>query len=243
MTQASNHGLVLLAVITFWLLPGMETSLPAIEFRTDERLMIETDETIEDDLYVFGDEVTINGEVQGDVVAFARLLKMNGRVEGDLIAAAQAIVISGTVTDDARIAGQALKIDKGAAIGDDVIGAAFSMEAVATSAIGGDLVYAGYQAKLAGDIAGKTRAGIANCEISGHLGGDVDLGIGVDPAGSHAYTGGSPPPISIPSVPPGLTIRDVATLDGNLTFESPQEAEIVDGAHRSVETSSMCVRK
>jgi cytoskeletal protein CcmA (bactofilin family) len=217
------------AAIACWLLIGFD-GLMGAEFRSDERPTVEADEVIQDDLYIFGDEVTIDGEVKGDVIAFGRLIRVNGLVEGDFIAAGQAIVISGEVTDDVRMAGQILKIDKDAAIGDDVIAAAFSLEIEDASSIGGDLVYGGYQALLAGDIGGKIKGAMANCEISGHIAGDLDLSVDGDESGAQACTAGSPPPISFPHVPAGLTIRDTAQLDGGLKYESPDEANIAAGA-------------
>jgi len=213
------------AAIACWLLIGLDGSMGA-EFLFDERPTIAADEVIEDDLYVFGDEVTIDGEVKGDVIAFGRLIKVKGSIEGDLIAAGQAIVISGEVGDDVRMAGQVLKIGEDAAIGDDVIAAAFSLEMEGASSVGGDLVYGGYQALVAGDIDGTVRGAMANCEISGHVAGHVDLNVDGDEAGAQAYTSGSPPPISFPHVPAGLTIRGTAQLDDGLKYESPDEANI-----------------
>jgi hypothetical protein len=129
-----------------------------------------------------------------------------------------------------RVASQVIQLDRGGSIADDVIAAGFSLETIEESTIGGDLIYAGYQAQLAGDIDGRTQAAMANCEISGTLTGDVNLGVGGDDAGPHAYTSGSPPPIAVPNVPPGLTIRETAELKGDLRFESPRDANIAENA-------------
>jgi len=191
---------------------------------------LSSEEIIEDDLYIFGDEVTIDGVVKGDVVAFGRVIRLNSTVEGDLIAAGQAIVIVGKVRDDARIAGQVLKLDEAGAIGDDLIGAAVSLELTESSGVGADLVYAGYQVLLSGDIGKNIKGRLANCEIAGHVGGDVELSVDRDEAGAQAYIGGSPPPVSLPNVPAGLTIRDAAQIDGALSYTSATEANIEEGA-------------
>lgn len=208
----------------------------AAEHRAEGQLRVAADEVIEDDLYCFGDEITIDGRVKGDVVAFGRLVRINGTVEGDLIGAAQAIVINGTVNDDIRIAGQVLKLDEECAVGDDVFAAGFSLQASEGSSVDGELVFAGYQALLAGRF-GDVTAGLVNCEISGTLDGDVKLEVGRDETGAHAYTGGSPPPISFPNVPPGLTIRDTARIAGGLEYEAPSEADIAAGAEVVGETT------
>ena len=210
-----------------YLVMGVSHS-PGAESRSAERPTIKSDEVIEDDLYVFGDEITVDGEVKGDVVAFGRFVKINGSVQGDLIAAAQAIVISGEVGDDVRVAGQTLKIDDNARVTDDVIAAGFSLEIAGESSVGGDLLYAGYQALLAGDIEGDVAAGMANCEVSGSIGGDADLSVGGDDAGAQAYMYGSSPPVAIPEVPPGLTIHDTARIGGELKYESETQLELPD---------------
>ncbi len=202
---------------------------PAAEFRAEDRSVVEADEVIDDDLYIFGEEVTIDGDVKGDVFAFGRVIRVNGSITGDLFSAGQAIVISGHVGDDVRIAGQALRIDEEAVIGDDVLAAGLSFEADDASSVGGDWIFAGYQALLAGDIDGLINGSMANCEINGHVGGDVKLSVDGDGNGVHAYTGGSPPPISMPSLSEGLTIGDSAQIDGGLKYESKHEAKI-DGA-------------
>jgi cytoskeletal protein CcmA (bactofilin family) len=193
--------------------------------------IVESDQVIEDDLYMFGDEVTIDGTVKGDVVAFGRVITLNGTVEGDFIAAGQSIVITGKVVDDARIAAQVIKIHKNAVIGDDLIAAAFSLEITEGCRIESNLVYAGYQALLNGDIGNDVKAGVANCEIAGHVGGDVDLSVDGDQAGGQAYAAGSSLPVSLPNVPAGLTISETARIDGELTYRSPDEANIASEAN------------
>lgn len=230
------RGLMSAIALAWWLLMGFNGS-SAAEFRAEDQSVVESDEIVEDDLYIFGDEVTINGEVKGDVIAFGRLIKMNGLVGGDFIAAGQAVVISGKVDDDVRMAGQVLKIDKEAVIIDDLIAAGLSLEFVEASSIDGDLVFAGYQALVGGDVAGQVIGGLVNCEISGHIGGDVELSVGGDPAGANAYTSGSPPPVSMPSVPEGLAIRDTAKIDGALKYQSQNEASIASDAQITGEIS------
>ena len=153
-------------------------------------------------------------------------IRVNGTVEGDLICAAQAIVISGKVGDDVRMAGQVLKIDDQASIGDDVFAAGFSLEATEQSSINGEMMYAGYQALLVGNVGEDLTAGLVNCEISGNVGGDVDLSVATDQTGAHVYTTGSPPPIPLPNVPPGLTIRETTKIAGDLDYVSPKDADI-----------------
>ena len=58
-------------------------SVEAAEFRTADKagnVIIKSDETIDDDLYVFGRQITIDGTVNGDLVAFGEQITINGAV-------------------------------------------------------------------------------------------------------------------------------------------------------------------
>jgi cytoskeletal protein CcmA (bactofilin family) len=79
-----------------------------VDTRSGDRVVIGSDEEVGDDLYVFANEVVVDGTVRGHLVAFGSKITVNGTVEGDLIAAGQAVEIGGTVGDDSRIAGQTL---------------------------------------------------------------------------------------------------------------------------------------
>src|SRR4051794_7246380 len=79
----------------------------AAVFRSGDKVTIAADETIDDDLYVFGSEIVIDGKVDGDVCAFGKQITVNGTVTGNVMAAGQAVVIVGQA-GGARIAGQVL---------------------------------------------------------------------------------------------------------------------------------------
>jgi cytoskeletal protein CcmA (bactofilin family) len=209
---------------------GGATALPAAEFRSGEKVVIKRDEVVEGDLYVFGGEVRVDGTIQGDLVSFAGQVAVSGDIEGDLIAAGQSVLVTGSVGDDIRMAGQALKIASGATVADDVIAAGFSLEVEEDSRVEGDIVYVGYQLRLAG-AAGKNVTGmVANGELSGSVAGDVELEIGGDEGAPPPNAFGTPPPISMPIVPPGLTVRESARIEGKLTYTSPWEGDIDEAA-------------
>src|SRR5262249_5171408 len=57
----------------------------ATEFRKSDTVTIKKDEVIKGDLFVTGNHVRIEGEVDGDVYAFAEQLEVSGRINGDLL--------------------------------------------------------------------------------------------------------------------------------------------------------------
>ena len=219
--------IALLAIVTI----ASATPAHAFDGRSGDEIVIKSGEVIDDDLYVTARVFTLDGTVNGDLVVFAQTITINGAVNGDLIAAGQVVIINGTVSDDARIAGAALQLGDKASIGSDVVGAAASLEAKDGSTIEGELVYAGAQALLAGDVAGDVMAGTGALELSGSFGGDIHADVG------DADQAGGPPPsmympqtgISMPAVPPGLTISKDAKIAGNLEYTQSRDIEIPAG--------------
>jgi len=212
-------GVLVLAVT------AQASHVQGVEVRGDEQFTLPAEETVDDNLYVFGRQVTIDGTVNGDLIVFAEQITVNGTVNGDLIAAGQTVVLAGSV-EDARIAGYVLKLAKGAKVDGDLSAAGFSLECEKGSSITGDVLYAGYQALLAGTIDNDVHAGLVSCLLAGTIGGDADLHVEGKPGEQPPPNFGPPPPVPFPSVPGGLTVADTAEVQGKLTYAAPQEASI-----------------
>jgi hypothetical protein len=197
------------------------------EFRADAKVVVKSDEVIEDDLYACGEVVVIEGTVKGDVIAAGRSIEVKGTVEGDLIAVGQGVLIDGRVTDDVRIAGQVLKVSKSGYIGGDLLAAGYSLESESGSSISADTLYAGYQALLAGKVGRNLRGSMANCQLDGEVVGNVWAEVeGDEPIPPQAF--GQPPPIPIPDVRRGFKIGQEAKIGGKLTYRSIGQADIAN---------------
>ncbi|ACB50902.1 hypothetical protein cce_1552 [Crocosphaera subtropica ATCC 51142] len=221
----------LLILVSLVLLVGLflVSSLGAMKNRRGEQITIAQNEIIDDDLYVFGAMVTIDGTVRGDVIGAGRQITVNGTVEGDLVAAGQAIVINGTVNDDARIAGQVLQIGTNARIADDLVAAGGSFESKTGSTIAGDLSFAAAQARLMGTVQQQVKGTMAALELGGTVGQNMNVTIGSDrPLVDPPFT--PPSPVAIPVVATGLTITDFAQIGGELNYRSGSEATISSAA-------------
>jgi cytoskeletal protein CcmA (bactofilin family) len=208
------------------LLAGLVAASPvgALETRSGDEVVIGSDQVIEDDVYVTANEVVVDGTIRGDLIAFGGSIAVDGTVEGDLIGAAQAVEIGGTVEDDVRIAGQTLLLDEGAEVEDDLIAAGFSLENVPDSAVGGTLMYAGYQALLQGTVGEDVNAAANGLELGGEVGANVDAEVDGEDGGPPPFL--FAPQADLPTVDSGLTLTDSATVGGNLTYESSTEAQI-----------------
>ena len=223
--SASARKLLALVILTL-LLAGLVAASPvgALETRSGDSVVIGPDEVVEDDLYVTANEVVVDGTIRGDLIAFGGSIAVDGTVEGDLIGAAQAVEIRGTVEDDVRIAGQTLLLDEGAEVEDDLIAAGFSLENVPDSAVGGTLMYAGYQALLQGTVGEDVNAAANGLELGGEVGANVDAEVDGEDGGPPPFL--FAPQADLPTVDSGLTLTDSATVGGNLTYESSTEAQI-----------------
>src|SRR4051794_32755734 len=154
-------------------------AVPALAFdgQTGEDIVIAAGQTVDDDLYLAGRTITIDGTVRGDVVAATQILTINGQIEGNLIAVAQTIVLNGVVRDSVRVAAQAFVMDGGGRVGRDVIVAGYSAEIRPGSTVGRDFGVGASQAVIAGRVQRNVRGGIDALEISGNVGGDVVASI------------------------------------------------------------------
>jgi cytoskeletal protein CcmA (bactofilin family) len=224
-TRRSRRLLGLLLVISC--LAAAATLVAEVERRAEDEVLVGPGEVVPDDLYAAGETIRIQGTVLGDLVAVGREVIVEGTVEGDLLAAAQSITVTGTVGDDARIAGQVLHFGPEARLGDDLVSAGYSLETEPGAVLGGTAIVFGYQALLAGDVGEGVRGALAALELAGPVQGDVEVEVG---AAGKAPPMFWPPPVPVPSVRPGLTVADGATIGGDLSYASPDPGEIAAGA-------------
>lgn len=206
---------------------------PALAFdgRTGDEVVIPADETVEEDLYVAANTVQIDGTVEGDLVAAASVVEVNGVVEGDMMTASRDAIVRGVVQDDARAAGSSFTLAQGAEIGDDVVASGYSLAARPDSSVGGQLLFAGNEALLAGNVAGDVDVSAAALAIRGQIDGDVGASL-TGAAMPFAFSPNMfmPQAPQIPSVDAGLTLGEGATVSGDLVYRSDQSFDVPTAA-------------
>jgi cytoskeletal protein CcmA (bactofilin family) len=219
-------ALLILLLLTF------ARSASAFDGRSGERIVIESDEVINDDLYVTAGEFVLDGTVNGDLIAMGQTITINGTVEGDVMAAGQSVVVNGTVTGAIRMAGSVLLLADTASVGGDIIAAGYSLEVQEGSGIGQDIVFAGGQILLVGDVSRNVQVSTGAFELRGTVGGNVKADVGESDAG---FSG--PPPnmfmptstVSAPTVQPGLTIDASARIEGDLEYTQARDLTFPSG--------------
>ena len=222
--------LVLSSLALLLALPvGLLTASPAawaMETRSGDRVVIGSNEDINDDLYVAANEIVVDGTVRGDLIAIGNSVRVNGAVRQDVIAAGRSVEIGGTVGHATRIAGQTLLVSKGAQVDGDLLAAGYSLQNQRGSTVGGTLAYTGYQALLEGNVDGDLQGALNALELGGEVGKNVDVQVDGQGGGGPPFVSTTPSEVPVPTVQPGLTLTDSAKVGGDLNYESSAEAQI-----------------
>ncbi len=203
----------------------------AADFRGGDRIVIAADQVIDDDLYVAGEEIVIDGTVNGDLYAVGTRVIINGTVQYDVFALAQTVEVNGTVGSDLRAGAMSIVLGDGAVITRGAQLGGFSVEARPESRVGNDVLFGAFQALLAGTIGRDVVAGANGIEIRGSVGGNVRVSVGDQGEVTVSPTVYMPNmPRNLPNVPAGLTIAPTASIGGEVIYESQVPANVQSGA-------------
>jgi len=181
------------------------TPVLAFDGRTGDTVVIGSGEVVDDDLYIGGGTISIDGTVNGDVLAVGNEIIVNGRINGSLIAAGASVTVNGEVTGAVRIAGATLEVNGN--VGGDVVAAGASLSLASTANIGNDLVVGVGDASIDSPVGGDIFGGGGEITLSNTVGGNVKLGVD------------------------NLTLLSTASIDGDLVYTSQNEADIQPGAN------------
>lgn len=184
----------------------------AAEVRQGETVVVTAAEVIDDDLYVFGQSITIRGSVTGDVIAAGQTVTIAGPVEGDVLAAGSAVTITGPVLGSVRAAGQTVELY--ATVGQDALVAGATVTTSPQAEVGRDLLIGASAATVSGGVGRSVRAATDTLTIAAPVGGDVlaqvgalRLANGTDVQGSLTYTSGQDAAMEAGAIVHGMTTR------------------------------------
>jgi cytoskeletal protein CcmA (bactofilin family) len=196
---------------------GVVSSAQAFEI--NEGGVIPEGEVIDDDVLIAGNNVVINGTVNGDVFAFGSTVTLNGVVNGSVFAGAQNVVMNGEVAGSLFVGASALDLGSDAVIGRNVLFGVFSMSAAQGSSVGRDVIGAGYQTMLAGEVERDVKVSVAALELAGTVGRNVEATVeGPGEAGQTPTFFG--PPGAPPMIAPGIRVSSDAKIGGELSYTS-----------------------
>jgi hypothetical protein len=176
----------------------------AAEMRGGNEITVGRNEIIDDDLYAFGQNVTILGQVTGSVIAGGNTVTIGGEIGGDIMAAGSTVMVDGPVHGSIRAAGQSVQLRN--QVDGDLLATGNSISVVGGGAVGRDLLAAGTALTIAGPVGRDVSASGQEVRISNAVGGDVT------------------------STATNLHLDSTAHVDGNIAYTSPNEAEVASGA-------------
>lgn len=192
----------------------------AYDGRGGDSVVIGQDQVINDDLFVAGETVTVDGTVNGDLFAAGRTVIINGKVAGNVLAAGSIVAINGEVGYDVFAAGAAVTLGSDARVGHNAYTAGAGVESQAGSQIGGSLFIGAGQGLVSGQVARDLLAGVGRLRLEGAVGRDAKIAVDAsDSSFSPGYMYGPNMP-SLPVVPPGLTFGKEARVAGALAYTS-----------------------
>ena len=178
--------------------------ISAAESKAEELYALQRSEAVSDDLYAAGGTVTVAGTVEGDLVAAGGDITISGRVMQDAIVAGGTISFLGTVGDDLRAAGGRIQIT--GTVGGDAVIAGGQVYAVAGSSVGGDMITAAGRVIMDAEVRGRVKIIAGEVTINGPVTGDIDI------------------------TADRIVIGEKALVSGNVTYTSPRQAAIHNGA-------------
>ncbi|MFC1980316.1 hypothetical protein ACFLVS_05685 [Chloroflexota bacterium] len=202
----SKHIFKGLAVLVVVALVTIFAAVPvlAAELRSGDTVTVDSGEVIDEDLYIAGRNIVVNGTINGDLIAAGETITVNGTVNGSVMAASATVNINGNVTHAVRTAGGALHI-RGYVNGDLLV-AGGEVNVASTANIGGDILLGAGTVRIDGLVEGDVKGGGGEVTLSNGVGGDVKLEVD------------------------NLSLASTVNIQGNLTYTSENEANIQSGA-------------
>jgi cytoskeletal protein CcmA (bactofilin family) len=155
----------------------LSVSTPAVAATIESDLiLIRSDDVVEEDLYAVANRIQIDGTVEGDLTAAAfEEIRIDGSIEGSVTAVSSRIVIAGTVTGSVRALAPEVVVE--GTVGGDVVTATGAFTEADGAAIGRDVLLAAWRMNVRGavgrDLQGVVRSGL----LDGHVVRNVEMSI------------------------------------------------------------------
>ncbi|MGB2696748.1 MAG: polymer-forming cytoskeletal protein [Candidatus Zixiibacteriota bacterium] len=190
------------------LLPLVTSS--ATVFKARDNVFIPEHQIIDDDLFLGGNNIKVDGTVKGDLIVGSRTLIQTGKVSGSVMSVGQNLDILGEIEGSVRAFSQNTNIN--GIINRNVINFGASLNIRHNGKVKGDVTALGNELAVEGEIGRKLRATVGSVVISGTINGDVKIKAN------------------------SITLMPTARINGNFEYKSEKEAKIEPGAQITGET-------
>ena len=178
----------------------------ALDRRHGEFVTVPASETVDDTLLATGNNVRVEGVVNGDLLVFGRTLEVRGTVKGDLVSFAKRTVVSGTVEGHIFNFSQSLDLD--GQLGHSIYGWVQYFRVNTQGHVGDSVMVAVGDFVLEGEVKRSVSIFASTADVSGSIGRDLTM------AGS------------------SLTLTNAARVGGNLSARVRRlnDVHIAEGA-------------
>lgn len=153
-----------------------------------ELAVIPKDEVVDEDLFITGETVRVDGVVNGDLYAAGGNVIVSGEVNGDVIAVGGMIDISGKIADDLILAGGNINIDEVSVSGSSRV-AGGNVNLGKDAKLAGSLVFGAGNLTTFADIGKSMVGGAGSLAIDGKVAQSAEVGTGTLTLGPNAAIG------------------------------------------------------
>ncbi len=182
----TRHKLIVLVMIALFVF-SLAASAGAYEVKSGDMVTV-PEGRIQGPLFLAGESLVVNADVDGDVFAAGQNITINGRIDGDLLAAGRTVRINGDITGDIRCAGA--DIDLRGELGQSFSAFANEVRLLEGSRVNKDLLIFVGSASLSGVVDRQVLGSGGTISLNGPIGNDVRLweveDLKVGPSGSIA---------------------------------------------------------
>lgn len=175
----------------------------AAEFRVGDQPSFPAGESITNDLYLVGGNVSSSGMVTGDLAATGGNVLINSAVSADALLGGGTLTVLGDIEGDLRFGGGNVTIQ--GTVGGDIVGAGGQLS-LSGESIAGDVAVAGGSISIASAIQGTVHIAGGDVRIDAPINGNVFVKA------------------------ESLTLGPKAALNGNLTYTAQSPATLESGA-------------
>lgn len=171
--------------------------------KSGETIIIPQGQTVNETLYASGESIKIQGTVNGDVMCAGNSIRVEGLINGDLLCAGQTITVTGLVNGNIRSAGEALNLE--GQVTRNVMFFGQTLTQTTQSIVNGEMFLGAQNTTIDGTVGKKVTGGVDKVALNGFIGS-------ADISGTR------------------VTVGPSASISGNLTYSSDNEAQIDPGA-------------
>ncbi len=180
--------LVLITVFSVFAFPSQ--ALAKVMYEEKGSVMIPKTETVDDDLFIGAESVTIDGNVLGSVFAGTGKYVQSGNIKGDLVLGTGNAMITGSVTGDIYLGAGDVTLSK-VSVGGNIIAGAGNLTIDKDSKIGGSLITGAGDLKNYASVGRSVMAGAGVLLLDGKVGKEVRVGGGEIALGPNANIAGN----------------------------------------------------